>query len=124
MKKRSAIDIVLLVFEILIAVVLVSALVYFSYKTVAVRITDAANAGTEGYFAGYGLMVFACTLIMIPVNLGAFVLSLVGFLIAKFNHGVLYPNKHRRWYLCLMIAPFVSQLVYSFVLPLILSWVL
>ena len=123
MKMRSAIDIVLLIFEILIAVVLVSALVYFSYKTVAVRVTDAANAGAEGYFAGYGLMVFACTVLMIPVGLGAFVLSLVGFLIARYNRAVQFARTHQRCYLCLMIAPFVSQLVYSVVLPLILSWV-
>ncbi|NLK39323.1 MAG: hypothetical protein GX303_03605 [Clostridiales bacterium] len=115
MKNTKPVDIVLNTFAALIPLVQIAFLIFFSCKLINVRIEDIQNAGDASYFGGYGYRLFAGGLLLLFVNLGAFFMTVIGFLISKLNKHCKDNPKHQRRYKFLMLAPPINQILFGVV---------
>lgn len=112
MTARKPVEIVLLILKIFVLFVLVGCLVFLSYLLIGVRVDDIQNAGTEGYFSGYGLQFFLSALLLFAINLSGLVVCVVGFFVAKYNRHCKENKRQRKHFLRLMFVPLVNQLAF------------
>lgn len=121
MKKGKAIDIFLLCLKILLPILILVPLVFFTYRLIEGRIDDIANIGNEGYFSGTGLYVFLSHMVLFVINVVLLIVGCVGLLIAKKHTSTPIREKNIKVFLRLIFAPIVSQLLYVVISLIILN---
>ena len=75
MKKPKALDILLWCLKIILPILILIPLAFFTYRLIEGHIEDLANVGTEGYHSGMGLYVFASHVVLFAANA---VLTIIG----------------------------------------------
>lgn len=112
MKKSKYLDIFMLCLKIVLPILVLLPLVFFTYRLIEGRINDIANIGTEGYHSGMGLYIFASHIVLFGVNIVLLILGCIGLLISKKYTSSSIQKKNIITFRCLTIAPIVSQLLY------------
>lgn len=121
MKKRKFLDIFLLCLKIILPVLLLIPLVFFSYRLIEGRIEDIANIGVEGYFSGTGLYIFASHILLFVANIVLLILGCIGLLISKKYTSSPIQKKNIKTFLCLTFAPIVSQILYVIICLIVIN---
>jgi predicted small integral membrane protein len=112
MKQRKSLDIFLLCLKIILPILLLIPLIFFSYRLIEGRIYDIANIGTEGYHSGIGLYIFLSHFLLLVVNAVLLIISGIGLIIAKKYKATPIHKKNVRAFVWLTLAPIFSQLLY------------
>jgi hypothetical protein len=112
MKQRKFLDIFLLCLKIILPILLLIPLIFFSYRLIEGRIYDIANIGTEGYHSGIGLYIFLSHFLLLVVNAVLLIISGIGLIIAKKYKATPIHKKNVRAFVWLTLAPIFSQLLY------------
>ena len=112
MRKRKFLDIFLLCLKIILPILILIPLVFFSYRPIEGRIEDIANIGTEGYFSGMGLYIFLSHIVLLGVNVVLLIIGCIGLLISKKYSSSPVQQKNVLAFRYLTFVPIVSQLLY------------
>lgn len=118
MEKKSFFDIFLLCLKILLPILIIIPLLFFSYRLVEGRMEDIANIGNESYHSGIGLYIFASHVLLLAVNIILLIFSCFGLLISKKYVSSDRKKKNIITFRYLSIAPICSQALY-----VIISWI-
>lgn len=120
MKKLKILEIFLLCIKILLPILILIPLVFFSYGLVEGRMRDIANIGNEGYHSGIALYVYASNIILLGANLVLSLIGLSGWIISK-NISCPIQKKNIVIFRCLTWAPLCSQLLYILINLIVLN---
>lgn len=120
-KKTKVLDVVLLVLKVLIPVVLLAAVVFFSYRLIEGHIFDLQHRGEESYHSGMGLYVFASHVVLACVNAVMLIPCITGLVIAHKHRGTPARDQNVRTFRALIFTPLLSQVLYFWVSLIVLS---
>ena len=120
MKKGTVVDAVLLCLKILLPVLILIPLIFFSYRLIEGRLEDLANAGNEHYHTGIGLYLFASHAVLLGINAVLAILGGTGWVIAAKHKDTPAHTKNGKLFRCLTFAPLASEIVYVWVTVLVL----
>jgi hypothetical protein len=112
MKQRKSLDVFLLCLKIILPILLLIPLIFFSYRLIEGHIHDIANIGNEGYHSGIGLYIFLSHIVLLALNAILLVISLIGLVISKKYKASPIQKKNVRAFVWLTLAPIFSQLLY------------
>lgn len=115
MGKRKPLDTVMLCFQIILPVLIVLPLAFFSYRLVEGRLEDLANLGDPGYHSGMGLYIFASHVVLLGANLVLAAVSGIWWLAARRYKSSPVQRKHVVAFRWLTLAPAASQILYVIV---------
>lgn len=121
MKKTKVLDVVLLVLKVLIPVVLLATVVFFSYRLIEGHILDLQHRGEESYHSGMGLYVFASHVVLAGVNAIMLIPCIAGLVIAHKHRGTPARDQNVRTFRALIFTPLLSQVLYFWVSLIVLS---
>lgn len=113
MSKTTAKNVFFNALAILSAIILLAGFIFLSYKLVDCRLEDLRNIGQEGYHSGFTFMAFACTVILTGVNLAAFLVLILIYLIYKKSGLSSEFPKKLSLLKGLMTLPFASQTLFA-----------
>ena len=112
MKKTKILHIFLTCLKVIIPVLLIVPLVFFSYRLVEGRLDDIKNAGNEDYHSGTGFYIFASHALLIAADVIAFAAGGVGLLISSLSKTDPMREKNISHFKSLLIAPMLNHLLY------------
>ena len=121
MKRIKIPDIVLHGIKVILALLILLLLVFFSYRLVEGRLEDLANADNPHYRGGLGLYIFASHIVLFGANIILTALGGICWLIAKKYKSSPLQRQHVSAFRWLTLAPLVSQLLYVLVNVLVMS---
>ena len=121
MKKLKILEIFLLCIKILLPILIVIPLGFFSYRLVEGRMEDIANIGNESYHSGMGLYVFASNIVLLGANLVLSLIGLSGWIISKKYKSCPIQKKNIVIFRCLTWGPLCSQLLYILINLIVLN---
>ena len=121
MKKIKFLDIFLLCLKIILPILILIPLVFFSYRLTEGRMSDIANAGNDDYHSGLGLYIFASHTVLFIVNAILAVIGAIGLLIAKKYKTCPVQRQNIIAFRCLAIAPLCSQMLYVLINMIVMS---
>ncbi len=113
MSKMTAKNVFFNALAILSAIILLAGFIFLSYKLVDCRLEDLRNIGQAGYHSGFTFMAFACTVILAGVNLAAFLVLILIYLIYKKSGLASEFPKKLSLLKGLMTLPFASQTLFA-----------
>ncbi len=116
MKREKLLDIVLLCFKIILPILILLPLSYFSYGIIEGRLDDVAHLGEEGYFSGMGLYFFLSALLLLGINLFCTALGIVGWVISHRHKTCPQRRKNLITFRILTFSPLLSQILYGVVM--------
>ncbi len=120
--KNKPLDIVLLIFKILIPLLMIVPLVFFTYLSIVNRIDYLEAIKLHGEPPGhYGMAEFLYALIIFFINLGIFVISAIGLLIAHLFKTSQKREKHKKYFSWMLLAPIADTVLYCLILVLIVN---
>ena len=112
MKKQKTLEILLLCMKIVLPILIVVPLVFFSVKLAGMHMEDLANIGNPSYHSGTGLYVFASHTILFVCNIVLTAIACVCLVTANKNKASPKRKRHLRFFRYLSMAPAVSQILY------------
>ena len=121
MSKDKVKNAVLLCLKIILPILLLIPLAFFTYRLIEGHIEDIANRGTEGYFSGMGLYVFASHVVLFAANAVLTIIGAIGLLIAKKHKASPAHNKNVITFRCLALSPLCSQILYVLITIIVLN---
>ena len=121
MKQRKSLDVFLLCLKIILPILLLIPLIFFSYRLIEGRIHDIANIGNEGYHSGIGLYMFLSHIVLLAVNAVLLIISLIGLIIAKKYKASPIQKKNVRAFVWLTLAPIANQLLYLIITMIVMN---
>lgn len=121
MKKYKALDVLLLCVKILIVIFLLVPFLFCSYQLIRVALEDLANAGSDGYYSGLGLYLFASHVVLFLINAGLTLMSILGLIIAKKYKRSLIQNKNVLDFKRLTFTPLCCEILYILITVIILN---
>ena len=121
MSKDKVKNAVLLCLKIIIPILILIPLVFFTYRLIEGHIQDLAERGTEGYFSGMGLYVFASHVVLFAANAVLTIIGAIGLLIAKKHKASPAHTKNVITFRCLALSPLGSQILYVLITIIILN---
>ena len=121
MDRVKLIDFVLHCAKILLILLLLATLVFFSYRLVEGRLEDLAHQGDDGYHSGMGLYIFASHVVMLGIHAVLCILGLICRLIAQACRATPRRDKHVLAFRWLTLAPLLNQLAYVIVTVIVLN---
>lgn len=121
MNKDKAKSAVLLCMKIILPILIMIPLVFFTYRLIEGHTEDLANRGTEGYFSGMGLYVFASHIVLLAANTVLTVIGAIGLSIAKKYKECLAHNRNVIAFRCLALSPLCSQILYLLITIIVLN---
>ena len=83
MKKHIVLDILLWCLKIILPILILTVLVFVSYRLVEVHLEDLASRGNEHYCGGTGLYLFASHVLLLGANAVLTLVGVIGLIIAK-----------------------------------------
>ena len=113
MSKMTAKNVFFNALAILSAIILLAGFIFLSYKLVDCRLEALRNIGQEGYHSGFTFMAFACTVILAGVNLAAFLVLILIYLIYKKSGLASEFPKKLSLLKGLMTLPFARQTLFA-----------
>lgn len=121
MSKDKVKNAVLLCLKIILPILLLIPLAFFTYRLIEGHIEDIANRGTEGYFSGMGLYVFASHVVLFAANAVFTIIGAIGLLIAKTHKASPAHKKSVITFRCLALSPLGSQILYVLITIIVLN---
>ena len=121
MSKDKVKNAVLLCLKIIIPILVIIPLAFFTYRLIEGHIEDIANRGTEGYFSGMGLYVFASHVVLFAANAVLTIIGAIGLLIAKKHKASPAHTKNVITFRCLALSPLGSQILYVLITIIVLN---
>ncbi len=121
MKKDKILNILLLCLKIVLPVLLIVPLAFFTYRLIENHIYDLAHRGEQHYCGGIGLYVFASHIVLLVANVILTVIGVIGLVIAKKHKSSPAHKKNVITFSCLALSPFVSQLLYVLITLIVLN---
>lgn len=112
MGKRKILDIILLCLKIILPILILIPLVFFSYRLIEGRIEDIANIGNEDYHSGMGLYIFLSHLVLLGANVVLLIIGCIGLLVSRRYTSSPVQKNNILTFRCLAFAPVISQLLY------------
>lgn len=123
MKKATICDVTLTVLKLLLPVLLLLPLAFFSYRLIEGRLFDVAHLGEESYHSGTGLYFFASALLLLGVNLFCTVLGIVGWVIAYRHKTSPRRRENLITFRILTASPALCQILYGLILIASHAWI-
>ena len=120
LRKRLA-DVFLFTLKILIPIMILFPIVYFTFHLIDIRITDVANVGNESYHSGFSFYVFASHTILFFVNLCALFVCLVGWIVSKCYRSSPIQKRHLSYFRYSMLSLPLSHVLYFLIHVLVLN---
>ena len=121
MKKHIILDILLWCLKIILPILILTVLVFVSYRLVEGHLDDLANRGTEGYHSGMGLYLFASHVLLLAANAVLTLVGIIGLVIAKLYKGASKHRKNVITFIYLSLAPLCSQCLYVLINFIVLN---
>ena len=121
MKKAKLLDIFLLCLKIILPILILMPLAFFSYRLTEGRMSDIANAGNDDYHSGLGLYIFASHVVLFIANAILAVIGAVGLLIAKKYKACSMQRQNIITFRCLAFAPLCSQMLYVLINVIVMN---
>lgn len=121
MKKPKALDILLWCLKIILPILILIPLAFFTYRLIEGHIEDLANVGTDGYHSGMGLYVFASHVVLFAANAVLAIIGAIGLLIAKTHKASPAHKKSVITFRCLALSPLCSQILYVLITIIVLN---
>jgi hypothetical protein len=121
MKNVKPLDVFLLCLKILLPILILIPLVFFTYRLTEGRMSDIANAGNDDYHSGLGLYIFASHMLLFIANVILAVIGAIGLLIATKYKTCPIQRKNIIAFRCLAIAPLCSQMLYVLINMIVMS---
>ena len=121
MSKDKVNNAVLLCLKIIIPILILIPLAFFTYRLIEGHIEDLANVGTEGYHSGMGLYVFASHVVLFAANAVLTIIGAIGLLIAKKHKTSPAHKKNVITLRCLALSPLCSQILYVLITIIVLN---
>ena len=118
MNKTKVLDILLLCLEIILPILILIPLVFFSYRMIEGRIQDLANAGNEDYHSGIGLYLFLTHPLLFFWNAPLALIGVIGTRCARKRAACTGQNHHATLFRAITFSAMGSQLLY-FVMTLV-----
>ena len=119
--KRRVWGGVLLCLKILLPILIVIPLAFFSWRLVETRLEDLANMGNDGYHSGTGLYLFASHILLLGANAVLTAVGCIGLLIAQKHKTSPRQKQNVKAFRCLAIAPAISQVIYVAVNAIVMA---
>lgn len=114
MKQRKSLDVFLLCLKIILPILLLIPLIFFSYQLIEGRIFEIAHADVPQNPCGGGMVlyIFLSHIVLLAVNAILLVICGIGLIISKkYKASPLHSNNVRS-FVWLTLAPVFSQLLY------------
>lgn len=121
MKKDKILDVLLLCLKIILPILIMIPLAFFSYRLIEGRIEDLANIGNDSYHSGTGLYIFLSHVTLLVINAVLLIIGCIGLLIAKKHKACSLQNRNIITFRCLALAPVCSQLLYVIINVIVLN---
>lgn len=121
MSKDKVKNAVLLCLKIILPILILIPLVFFTYRLIEGHIQDLAERGTEGYFSGMGLYVFLSHMVLFAANAVLTIIGAIGLLIAKKHKTSSAHKKNLITFRCLALSPLGSQILYVLITIIVLN---
>lgn len=120
--KNKPLDIVLLIFKIIIPILIILPLVFFTYLGIRNRIDYLEAIKLYGEQPGhYGMAEFLMALILAFINLCVFILTAICLLIAHLFKSSQKRAEHKKFFSWMLLAPVADTVLYSIILILIVN---
>lgn len=120
MKKGKIVDAVLLCLKILLPVLIMIPLIFFSYRLIEGRLEDLANVGNQHYHSGLGLYLFASHAVLLGANAVLAILGGAGWVIAAKCKDTPAHTGNVKVFRYLTFSPLFSEVAYVWVTVLVL----
>ncbi len=121
MKKAKPIDVFLLCLKIILPILVLIPLIFFTYRLTEGRMSDIANAGNDDYHSGLGLYIFASHILLLIANIILTVIGAIGLLIAVKYKTCPIQRKNIMTFRCLVLTPLCSQVLYVLINVIVMS---
>ena len=118
MNKTKVLDILLLCLEIILLILILIPLVFFSYRMIEGRMEDLANIGNEDYHSGIGLYLFLTHPLLFFWNAPLALIGAIGTRCARKRAACTGQKYHVTLFRAITFSAMGSQLLY-FVMTLI-----
>lgn len=113
MKQRKFLDVFLLCLKIILPILILIPLLFFSYRLIEGRIFEITHADEQlDPCGGMGLYIFLSHFLLLAVNAVLLIISLIGLVISKKYKASPIHKKNVRAFVWLTLAPIFSQLLY------------
>ncbi len=120
--KNKPLDIVLLIFKILIPLLMIVPLVFFTYLSIINRIDYLEAIKLYGEPPGhYGMAEFLYALLTVFINAGVFVITSICLLIAHLSKSSQKREKHKKYFAWMLLAPIAVTVLFFIIIILILN---
>ncbi len=120
--KNKSLDIVLLIFKILIPLLVIVPLVFFTYLSIVNRIDYLEVIKMHGEPPGhYGMAEFLYALLTVFINAGVFVITAICLLIAHLSKSSQKREKHKKYFSWMLLAPIADTVTFILILILIIN---
>lgn len=118
MNKTKVLDILLLCLEIILPILILIPLVFFSYRMIEGRMEDLANVGNEDYHSGIGLYLFLTHPLLFFWNAPLALIGVIGTRCARKRAACTGQKHHVTLFRAITFSAMGSQLLY-FVMTLV-----
>lgn len=113
MKQRKSLDVFLLFLKIILPILLLIPLIFFSYQLIDGRIWELSHIeNREPCNPGMALYAIVTHIILLGINTVLLIISIIGLIIAKKYKASPIHKKNVRAFVWLTLAPVFSQLLY------------
>ncbi len=120
--KSKPLDIVLLILKIIIPLLMIIPLVFFTYLSIVNRIDYLEAIKMHGEPPGhYGMAEFLYALIIAFVNFCIFIVTAICLLTAHLFKTSQKREKHKKFFSWMLLAPIADTVLFGFILVLILN---
>jgi hypothetical protein len=120
-RKDKILNAILLCLKILVPLLTLIPLAFFTYRMIEGHIEDLANRGNESYFSGMGLYMVASHVLLFAVNAVLAIIAAVGLLIATRRKPCPNHRKNVVTFHYILLTPVASQVLYVLLTVLILN---
>ena len=122
MKQRKSLDIFLLCLKVILPILILIPLVFFSYQLIDGRIFEITHADPPpDPCGGMGLYILISPILLLGINAVLLIISIIGLIIAKKYKASPIQNQNVRTFAWLTLAPFFSQLLYFGIMMITLN---
>ncbi len=120
--KNKSLDILLLILKIIIPLLMIVPLVFFTYLSIVNRIDYLEAIKLYGEPPGhYGMAEFLYALIVFFINVGVFVITALCLLTAHLFKTSQKRDKHMKFFSWMLLAPIADTVLFSLILILIVN---
>ena len=122
MKQRKALDVFLLCLKIILPILLLIPLIFFTYQLIDGRIWELSHIeNREPCNPGMALYAIVTHIILLGINTVLLIISIIGLIIAKKYKASPIHKKNVRAFVWLTLAPITNQLLYLIITMIVMN---